>query len=137
MVPADVDLLKYFILEDPQRYICRLAVLYLHGGYYIQRDVKIIEPYIASNDDHFVGITSLNTSIFDGSFIASTPKNSMLHFMLEKYSKLSKGEELKDLEEIESIKSMPMIPKDKFSIIMRSSYNDILSAQPNSNIKLL
>lgn len=142
-VTADVDLLKYFILEDPQRYICRLAVLYLYGGYYVQRDIKIIEPYIASsNDDYsFVGITSLNTSIFDGSFIASTSKNSMLHFMLEKYCKLSKGEELlTELEEIESSTTpTQMIPKDKFSMIMRSSYKDILNAQPNSkyDIKML
>ena len=71
---ASTDLLKYFLEEnDPYRDICHIAVLFLHGGYFVQKSVEIIEPYIAPNDISFAAVTISDSSKFHESFLASAP----------------------------------------------------------------
>ena len=131
-IPIDVvasdELFKFFVLEDRENYICRIAVLFLFGGYSFQKDVDIIQPYIAPNSDiSFIGVAGTNNGMFDGSFIASRPNHKLLYHALQKYVLLAKGQ-----LQLEGSGSFESSPQSKFSEIMRASYLEVFHEYPNS-----
>ena len=135
MKGASTTLLQYYIKNDPYRYICRLSVLFLHGGYCLNRGVKVIHPYDTSiNDDiTFVGVTVTNTNttndnnLFDveGSFIASTPYNAIIYRAIKKYIMISTGEL--------NLKNEVVSPGSTFSEIMRMSLNEVMTINKSNN----
>jgi hypothetical protein len=78
------SLVPHFLDEQTGMYrgdICRVAALYLHGGYYFDLDMEVHTPYIApSEGESPVFVTSYDAegSHFFQSFLASTPKNPIL-----------------------------------------------------------
>jgi len=71
--------------------ICRIAVLYLYGGYYFDIDIQVIEPYLASPDVSFVTADNLIAKVFFQAFIASSPKHPVLADNLEKLVLVARG----------------------------------------------
>jgi len=119
-------LFKYFVLEDREGYVCRIALLLLHGGYNFQKDIGIIQPYIAPNADiSFVGVAGTDDGMFDGSFMASRPNHKLLYHALQKYVLLEKGQ-------LKLQSGSDSTPQSKFSEIMRTSYFEVLNDYPNT-----
>lgn len=90
------SLTPHFLDEQTGMYrgdICRVAALYIHGGYYFDLDMQVHTPYIAppSEVESPVFVTSYDAegTHFFQSFMASTPNNPILkealNAMLEYY----------------------------------------------------
>jgi hypothetical protein len=56
--------------------MCRIAALYLTGGYYFDVDMEVVEAFRPSRDTTFVTVEAGQT--FFQSFLASDPKNRIL-----------------------------------------------------------
>jgi hypothetical protein len=114
------DLLPHFLQEPNGAFkgdICRLAALYLHGGYYFDVDMEVIEPYIAgsspfpsptsliplielssakprqenTNDVFFVTVWNEPRNAMFQSFMASTPGHPILSTAMDELLEYYKG----------------------------------------------
>jgi hypothetical protein len=66
--------------------ICRIAALYLTGGYYFDVDMEVVQVFRPSRDTTFVTVEAPSTADdpkFFQSFLASDPKNRILGQALE------------------------------------------------------
>jgi len=86
-------LLNYFsILEMASKAdICRIAVLYLYGGYYFGIEIDVVEPFIASPEVSFVTVENRISKVFFQAFIASSPKHPILADNLNKLVLVARG----------------------------------------------
>jgi len=117
---ASTDLLNFHLDNDLQRHICRIAVLFLYGGYFLQEELEVIEPYIPSSDEiTFVGVTTPGTGLFNGPFLASAPHHPLLYRALKKYILVAKGE-------------LKLETTSRFGEIMRSSFREVATINPDS-----
>jgi len=82
---ASTDLLIYSQTNDPVQHICHVAVLLLHGRYFIIQDLKVIEPYIPPLDISFATVTDPEIGKYHGSFLAAAPYYYFLCSILENY----------------------------------------------------
>ena len=125
---ASTDLLQYFMDKDPSRYSCHLAVLFLYGGYYIQRTVEVIEPFIPPPGVTLAAVTNSDGSIFHDSFLAAAPYNSLIYRALKKYIAFAKGE-------YDRQKKSTSV----YGEIMHSSYMEVTTINPSkkSGVALL
>lgn len=83
---ADPRLTQHFLDETEGMYksdVCRVAALYLHGGYYFDIDMQVHTPFIATNNITFATAFDYPGVHFFQSFMASTPKNPILKEALE------------------------------------------------------
>lgn len=96
---------SHFVQEDYGAFkgdICRIAALYLHGGYYFDVDMEVIQPFLTSrlsqevtpeqisghpgldlSDLRFATVWSVQQDSFFQSFMASTPGHPILKRALE------------------------------------------------------
>jgi hypothetical protein len=78
------ELLTYFDFEANGSWkadICRIAALYLTGGYYFDVDMEVVQVFRPSRDTTFVTVEASSTADdqkFFQSFLASDPKNRIL-----------------------------------------------------------
>jgi hypothetical protein len=85
------ELVTYFQEEKRGDYkadICRLAALYLHGGYYFDIDIDVIEPLLHVNmrqnqDISFFTAVDLQGVAFFQAFIAATPRHPIIKTALK------------------------------------------------------
>lgn len=94
-VPSESEVLLnfYFSLTGPFKGdICRVAALYLHGGYYFDVDLEVIEPFAVPENTYFVTVDQPAMNNFFQAFVASTPRHPILKKNLEKIIALAKGE---------------------------------------------
>jgi len=71
--------------------LCRAVILQEQGGYFINEEVEVIEPYIVNkNDITFVAIENPSDLILT-SFIAATPHHPIMHEVITKYVMLAEG----------------------------------------------
>jgi len=80
-------LLEHFDAEKHGMYkadICRVAALYLSGGYYFDVDVKVVKPFITAPSTTFSTVRQDNTpDEFFQAFMASTPRHPILKKAIE------------------------------------------------------
>jgi len=115
---ASTDLLKYFMEKDTNRHVCRIAVLFLYGGYFLQEELEVIEPWLPSNDDvSFVAVTSTE-GLFNGPFLVSSQYHPLLYRALKKYILFAKGE-------------LKLQTESRFGEIMRSAYREVTAVNPD------
>merc|ERR1719273_740881 len=76
------NLLPYFEAESRganKADICRIAALYLHGGYYFDVELEIIEPYLLPPEVSFSTVTGpLGPQYMFQAYIAAAPKHPIL-----------------------------------------------------------
>jgi hypothetical protein len=83
------ELLTHFDFERNGSWkadICRIAALYLTGGYYFDVDMEVVQVFRPSRDTTFVTVEGPSTADdekFFQSFLASDPKNRILGQALE------------------------------------------------------
>mmetsp|Transcript_20644 Transcript_20644/g.25536 ORF Transcript_20644/g.25536 Transcript_20644/m.25536 type:complete len:318 (-) Transcript_20644:248-1201(-) len=58
--------------------LCRIVVLYLHGGYYFDSDMEVITPPLLPPDTTFATVIQPRRKDFFQSFMASNPSNPIL-----------------------------------------------------------
>lgn len=76
-------LLRLYLAEGDLRYksdICRVAALYLEGGYYFDDDMLSYRPVIPliKDDTEFATAKSISDALYFQSFMASTPCNPIM-----------------------------------------------------------
>ena len=76
------QLASHFLNENNGAFkgdICRVAALYLYGGYYFDVDMGVVTPYIVDDTSKtsFVSVRDSDESLFQ-SFVASTARNPIL-----------------------------------------------------------
>ena len=80
------DLIPYFDSETEGAYkgdMCRLAALYLYGGYYFDVDIEVIEPYVHNSTILFTTVMDWdNIGIFQA-FLASSPGHPVIKANLD------------------------------------------------------
>ena len=84
-------LVPFFLSEargDYKADICRLAALYLHGGYYFDVDIDVIKPFyhVRSATDKevtFSTVIDLKESAFFQAFLAATPRHPIIKTALK------------------------------------------------------
>ena len=77
---ANSSLLAFFDMEKKGPYksdICRVAALYLKGGYYFDIDMEVVQPVLLSNATTFSTVDVSGHSFFQ-SFLASEPNSPIL-----------------------------------------------------------
>jgi len=117
---ASTDLLKFHLENDPQRHVCRIAMLFLYGGYFLQEELEVIEPYIPSSDNiSLAAVINPDNELFNGPFLASAPHHPILYRALKKYILLAKGE-------------LKLFTTSRFGEIMRSSFREVTAVNPES-----
>jgi len=122
---ASTDLLKYHLENDPQRHVCRIAVIFLYGGYFLQEEVEVIEPFIAPNEFvSFSAVINPVNELFNGSFLASAAHNPILYRALKKYIQLAKGE-------------LKLVTTSRYGEILRSSYREVMAVNPGSKTNMI
>jgi hypothetical protein len=83
------ELLPYFEYERDGAWradMCRIAALYLSGGYYFDVDMEVVQPFVPSNSTSFVTVkadAAPGDQKFFQSFLASAPKSRILEQALE------------------------------------------------------
>lgn len=58
--------------------LCRTAALYLHGGYYFDIDMEVVQPLNLANNISFSTSSSATAPLFFNSFLAASPRNTIL-----------------------------------------------------------
>ena len=89
-------IVSFFIEEKEGAFkadICRVAALYLHGGYYSDVDMQTVEPFVLSGGKYtfatvrckekIEGTPHTSTCGFFQSFIAASPGHLLLQFSME------------------------------------------------------
>ena len=64
--------------------LCRTAALYLHGGYYFDVDIQVLQPVILADHVSFATVMT-DARIFFNAFIASTPHHDILWATLQSF----------------------------------------------------
>ena len=84
------DLVPYFLKEKEGCYkgdICRLAALYLYGGYYFDVDIEVIEPLVVSppptNHVSFMTSIDLNQVGMFQAFLVASPRHPLIKANLD------------------------------------------------------
>jgi len=90
-------IVKYFLEEQQGPFkadICRVAALYIHGGYYFDIDMTTVEPFVLSGGKYTFatvrckknteGYKIASTCGFFQSFFASTPGNHLLRDSMDR-----------------------------------------------------
>lgn len=80
------ELLEHYRMEKygPHRSdICRLAQLYLNGGYYMDNDTKILKPFVVEGKITFSTVIGISNIHFSQGFIAATPQHPILKIALD------------------------------------------------------
>ena len=80
------DLVPHFHAEQSGAFkadICRLAFLYLHGGYYFDVDVDILEPYIPDPDVTFVTVNDDKMRYLFQAILMTSPRHPIIKRALE------------------------------------------------------
>lgn len=72
--------------------LCRLAVLYLHGGYYFDIDMEVIQPILLGDEISFSSATSTIRPVFFQSYLASTPRHPIIRRNLDTMEEYYRGE---------------------------------------------
>lgn len=83
---AEPRLLQYFNNETEGAFrsdICRIADLYLKGGFYMDNDMRSMEAVMLPDHITFSTVLENNEQNFFQSFLASTPKNPVLKKALQ------------------------------------------------------
>jgi mannosyltransferase OCH1-like enzyme len=83
---AEPRLLEYFDKEEKGAFrsdICRVADLYLKGGYYMDNDMGAVEAIVLPDNIFFSTVLESNEQNFFQSFLASTPGNPILRKALD------------------------------------------------------
>jgi Glycosyltransferase sugar-binding region containing DXD motif len=78
---AEPRLVPFFNNETEGQYksdICRVADLYLHGGYYFDNDMRAIEAVVFPDWVSFSSVLEENSMNFFQSFLACSPKHPVL-----------------------------------------------------------
>ena len=77
-------LVSHFRREKEGKYkgdLCRMAALFLKGGYYIDVDMKAIQPIALESNTTFASVNS--TQGFFNSFVASKPRHPIVYYSLQ------------------------------------------------------
>lgn len=115
---ASTDLLNYFNEKSDPSHVCPIAVLFLHGGYFIQEEVEVLQAYIPSDDEtSFVAVTDKN-GLFNASFLASSQYHPLLYRVLKKYISFVKGE-------------LQLKTGSSYGELMLSSYREVTAVNPD------
>jgi len=88
-------LLDYFHNVPKGEYkgdICRVASLYLEGGYYFDVDLQVIEPFVVPPTVSFATVNQPKTNQFFQAFVASTAYHPILKRNLEKMISVALGD---------------------------------------------
>lgn len=81
------DLVKYFKRERYGGYkadICRLAFLYLHGGYYFDVDLEVLSPFVPDANVTFVSARDIYQTYFFQAVLFTSPGNPIIRESLQK-----------------------------------------------------
>merc|ERR1712151_712140 len=107
------------------RHVCRIAVIFLYGGYFLQEEVEVIEPFIAPNEFiSFSAVINPINELFNGSFLASAAHSPILYRALKKYIQLAKGE-------------LKLVTTSRYGEILRSSYREVMAVNPESKSNMV
>ena len=80
------DLVPHFHAEKSGAFkadICRLAFLYLYGGYYFDVDVDVVEPFIPESNIQFVTANDFRNKYFFQAILMTTPRHPIIKQALE------------------------------------------------------
>lgn len=75
------DLVPHFDAEKEGKFkgdICRVAALYLWGGYYFDVDLKVVKPIVLSRGESFVTVLERGQQNFFQAFLAAVPGQEVL-----------------------------------------------------------
>jgi hypothetical protein len=78
-------LLPHFLQERHGAYkgdICRIADLYLHGGYYFDVDIRVVQPVALDPNVTFATAVS-SSGVFFQAFLATAPRHPILYRAFE------------------------------------------------------
>mmetsp|Transcript_13926 Transcript_13926/g.21388 ORF Transcript_13926/g.21388 Transcript_13926/m.21388 type:complete len:334 (-) Transcript_13926:87-1088(-) len=80
------DLVPHFHAEKSGAFkadICRLAFLYLYGGYYFDVDVDVVEPFIPNPNVQFVTANDFRNAFFFQAILMTSPRHPIIKQALE------------------------------------------------------
>jgi mannosyltransferase OCH1-like enzyme len=72
--------------------LCRLAALYLNGGYYFDIDMEVIQPILLNDDISFSSAMATLFPVFFQSYLASTARHPILRSNLDTMEEFYRGE---------------------------------------------
>ena len=72
--------------------LCRLAALYLNGGYYFDIDMEVIQPILLNDGISFSSAVSTLFPVFFQSYLASTARHPILRSNLDTMEEYYRGE---------------------------------------------
>jgi len=78
---ANSTLLRFFDTEHYGKFkadICRVAALYLKGGYYFDVDIRVVKPVLLSEKISFATVVTEDDAQFFQAFLASEPQSPIL-----------------------------------------------------------
>lgn len=81
--PKLADAYEYETFDVNKSYICRIAALYLYGGYFFDSDVEVRVPYVPHPQATFSTAIEASGSGFFQAFLAATPHHPVMQVTLE------------------------------------------------------
>ena len=72
--------------------LCRIAALYLHGGYYFDIDMEVVQPLLLDDNVSFSTAVATLFPVFFQSYLASIPRHPIIRHNLDTMDEYYRGE---------------------------------------------